>query len=260
MTQDPAKEPQARSYRVEFPDFPPETMPELPSDFEDISWRNDACPQFWSAERRLSIWIDYLDPDQRRIEPAPSGRYVIFATKAEEAEPLSDDALIETDDIGAALRVVHEWPAPSVVPAMAYKPDARPHHPSYGRALSGAPRPVKSAVFHPFRCGVNRYCWATPDGRVEIRQKLGSGTHTVFVGGSSLDTRFRSFARAAMAGLAALNHADRAEETRAIRLTARQRAIVRDALKIAYCDDDAPIFDKPEGAAELRAVEALLAD
>jgi hypothetical protein len=32
------------SYRQEFPNFDPATMPEIPTGWEDISWHNDACP------------------------------------------------------------------------------------------------------------------------------------------------------------------------------------------------------------------------
>lgn len=49
------------SYREEFPDFPPETMPAIPAAFLDISWHNDACPCFESAELRLILFVDYAD-------------------------------------------------------------------------------------------------------------------------------------------------------------------------------------------------------
>lgn len=42
-----------------------------------------------------------------------------------------------------------------------------------------------------------------------------------------------------------------------VSLTERQREIVRDALCVAYADGDAPLFDRPEGEAELFAVATL---
>jgi hypothetical protein len=32
--------------RREFPDFPLESLPEIPADWDDQSWHNDACPSF----------------------------------------------------------------------------------------------------------------------------------------------------------------------------------------------------------------------
>lgn len=53
------------SYGEEFPNFPPEDMPQIPSGFEDISWRNDACPNFANDALGLAIFVDYLDPAAR---------------------------------------------------------------------------------------------------------------------------------------------------------------------------------------------------
>ena len=55
------------SYRKEFPDFPESDMPAIPEGFKDVSWHNDAMPSFTNPDLRLSIWIDYADPEKREF-------------------------------------------------------------------------------------------------------------------------------------------------------------------------------------------------
>lgn len=51
------------TYREQFPDFDPATMPAIPATWADRSWRNDNCPSFQSGE--WTIWVDYAEPAQR---------------------------------------------------------------------------------------------------------------------------------------------------------------------------------------------------
>lgn len=66
----------------------------------DTSWHNDTCPSFTSAvkrcEDRLRLWSDAVVPADREIL---CNRYCI--TK-------DDEAMFQTDDIEAALKVFHE--------------------------------------------------------------------------------------------------------------------------------------------------------
>lgn len=51
--------------RREFPEYPVDSLPEIPADWEDVSWHNDACPSFSVPTREgddLRIFIDYPDP------------------------------------------------------------------------------------------------------------------------------------------------------------------------------------------------------
>lgn len=68
------------SFTQEFPDFPLADMPVIPAGFKDTSWRNDACPYFFDAIKRLGIYIDYADKSQREFE---AERFIIFKTDAE---------------------------------------------------------------------------------------------------------------------------------------------------------------------------------
>lgn len=51
------------TYREQFPDFPPDTMPPIPDGWTDISWRNDACPSFL-INPSLAVYIDFADPER----------------------------------------------------------------------------------------------------------------------------------------------------------------------------------------------------
>jgi hypothetical protein len=66
-----AVEEEQPQYRREFPDFPPEDMPAIPATFDDVSWYNNACPNFASDPLQLEIWVDYLDPAKREHEGYP---------------------------------------------------------------------------------------------------------------------------------------------------------------------------------------------
>lgn len=63
--------PVAQSYRTEFPDFPPATMPAIPAAFDDVSWHNDSCPSFLNESLGLIIFVDYADPERREFPECP---------------------------------------------------------------------------------------------------------------------------------------------------------------------------------------------
>jgi len=48
------------TYRDEFPDFDPATMPAIPASWSDQSWHNDACPTF-DAGNGLLVSVNYAD-------------------------------------------------------------------------------------------------------------------------------------------------------------------------------------------------------
>ena len=68
------------NFQKEFPHFDPATLPKLPNGFEDVSWRNDPCPCFFSEFLKLVIWVDFADPQLRVFPNAP--RFTIYETDA----------------------------------------------------------------------------------------------------------------------------------------------------------------------------------
>lgn len=72
------------NWRSEFPDFPDDAIPEIPPTFEDNSWHNDACPNFWSSALDITIWIDHPEASERS-NPEDT-RFQICSTAAVEGE------------------------------------------------------------------------------------------------------------------------------------------------------------------------------
>jgi hypothetical protein len=48
-------------WRLSFPEFPLEDMPELGANWLDVSWHNDACPCFFNKSLNLYAWIQPRD-------------------------------------------------------------------------------------------------------------------------------------------------------------------------------------------------------
>lgn len=59
------------TFRTEFPDFDPATMPAIPSGFDDVSWHNDMCPSFLNEAAGLIIFVDYVDCKEREFPEIP---------------------------------------------------------------------------------------------------------------------------------------------------------------------------------------------
>ena len=58
---------ESKQYQREFPGFV--LGVEIPPQFQDVSWRNDACPSF-EHSGGMTIWVDYADPSLRVEEGA----------------------------------------------------------------------------------------------------------------------------------------------------------------------------------------------
>ena len=72
------------SYREEFPDFHPNTMPPIPDVWEDVSWSNDACPCFSTETSRgghFLVFVDYEDPQLR--ENPDLKRFSVHSTNSD---------------------------------------------------------------------------------------------------------------------------------------------------------------------------------
>ncbi|OCC05135.1 hypothetical protein BA190_09470 [Labrys sp. WJW] len=72
------------SYRTEFPDFDPATLPAIPAHWVDQSWHNDMCPS-WAAGL-ATVFVDHVQPEKRDIPDLPR-----FSVMVGEAEAYSGD-------------------------------------------------------------------------------------------------------------------------------------------------------------------------
>jgi hypothetical protein len=84
-------------WKAAFPDFPYADMPAIPETWEDISWRNEMCPQF-DTKRGCVVFVDFADPAQREF---PECCRFTAHTDNDAREPL-----FETDDWQAVLNFV----------------------------------------------------------------------------------------------------------------------------------------------------------
>lgn len=83
------------SYAAAFPTFPTDAMPALPAGFHDASYRNDVCHRYTSDDDRVSIWIDYPNPDDRE--------YCLMCRFRVTLASIGDDIVLETEDWAEAL-------------------------------------------------------------------------------------------------------------------------------------------------------------
>jgi hypothetical protein len=83
------------TYAKAFPTFPADAMPAVPADFYDGSYRNDVCPRFISDDDRVSIWIDFPNPDDRE--------YCLMRQYRVTLASIDDGIVLETDDYAEAL-------------------------------------------------------------------------------------------------------------------------------------------------------------
>lgn len=88
------------TYREEFPDFEPETLPAIPTCWTDISWRNDACPTF-ETNTGFHVMVDYLDAERRELPDLP--RFCVVNHGLE-----GSTCLLATDDWTEVLAFLQE--------------------------------------------------------------------------------------------------------------------------------------------------------
>lgn len=83
------------TYAKAFPTFPADAMPALPAGFYDDSYCQDVCPRYTSDDDRVSIWIDFPNPDDRE--------YCLMRRYRVTLASIDDDIVFETDDWAEAL-------------------------------------------------------------------------------------------------------------------------------------------------------------
>ncbi len=92
-------------YRQAFPSFGSLglELSELPVEFVDFSWKNDACPRFEAPGNavvfpRLILWVEFEDSKQR--ESGSEKRYLLLLGKSDEEVTCGEaTVLIETDSV-----------------------------------------------------------------------------------------------------------------------------------------------------------------
>ena len=94
---------QAISFKREFPNFDPATMPEIPSGFTDSSWHNDICPSFYDEARKLRLFINYLDPEEREL---PFKRFIV--DRFDQWTDTEGVLLLETEDWNEVLNFISQ--------------------------------------------------------------------------------------------------------------------------------------------------------
>lgn len=114
------------TYRTEFPDFDPATMPTIPAAFVDVSWRQDTCPHFIDPWRSLSLFIDYADADRREFPETP--RFGLYSQPLNECGGATDVGLqvelVLTDDWA---EIMAAYEAAPICPSVAYLTEQAGH-------------------------------------------------------------------------------------------------------------------------------------
>jgi len=98
------------TYREEFPDFDPATLPTIPAGWADISWHNDACPSFDTGAGKF-VYVDYADATLREW---PESKRFIVMLDPEVRD--GGDVLLATDDWSAVLAEIACAAPPKVAP------------------------------------------------------------------------------------------------------------------------------------------------
>jgi hypothetical protein len=88
------------TYRQEFPDFDPATLPAIPAEWTDTSWHNDTCPSFNAGNGKV-VFVEYADPAQREFADVAR-----FTVHADPATVDSNDVLFESEDWAEILAFV----------------------------------------------------------------------------------------------------------------------------------------------------------
>jgi len=127
----------------EFPDFPLDSLPEIPASFEARPWRHDAMPAWRDERAGFTLWIDHPDSAER-VEPG-APRFTLIDDR--------DDfrALAATDEWSQVVSALEEArsarPALSAGAALAEaSARARQHGRTSGAAAQGLPPVVSEAV------------------------------------------------------------------------------------------------------------------
>lgn len=96
-----------RTFRTEFPTFDPATLPAIPADWTDVSWKNDTCPKFLAAAGltwEIVVTIDWADPAFRELDLGSR----FFADQYTNEGPSGSEGFYHGDDWDALLAAVEK--------------------------------------------------------------------------------------------------------------------------------------------------------
>lgn len=68
------------------------------SDWEDVSWHNDACPRFEDATHRLAIWVAEAEPECREFDDWKQYTAVELKLQSDGTLKLDEEILFATED------------------------------------------------------------------------------------------------------------------------------------------------------------------
>jgi hypothetical protein len=86
--------------KSEFPDYDVDTLPDIPEDWIDLSFRNDLCPSFESGSKNRIVFIQPEDPEEREFPSDP--RFIVYELDNDET---IGSFLTATDDWDKVLRM-----------------------------------------------------------------------------------------------------------------------------------------------------------
>ncbi|HEX6826117.1 MAG TPA: hypothetical protein VF077_07345 [Nitrospiraceae bacterium] len=87
------------AWRAEFPQFKESDLPDIPREWRDSSWHNDACPSWLTADGKWQVYIAESDPAEREI--VNGWRYAVMS-------PDDDMGHLGSDDWQTILNFVRE--------------------------------------------------------------------------------------------------------------------------------------------------------
>lgn len=79
-----------RTYANQFPNFDPATLPQIPPEWDDMSWGNDVCPSWQTGDLAFRVFVDYPVPAEREFPDTPRYSVSRYASRdpQSELEPL----------------------------------------------------------------------------------------------------------------------------------------------------------------------------
>lgn len=92
----------------EFPDYASEDYPEIPANWLNMSWHNDAMPFFVVPEKHLGVWMDYKDPAMRE-NGIEWPRFAVEALTKDDCHTESMTAVFVTEDFAEVLAFVEAF-------------------------------------------------------------------------------------------------------------------------------------------------------
>jgi hypothetical protein len=85
-------------WKLEFPYFPINDIPDLGADWEDVSWHNDACPCFYNQRLNLFAWIEPKDRSLWELDTKDARILIIKGDRNRELPNHDFEPLVSGED------------------------------------------------------------------------------------------------------------------------------------------------------------------